>query len=235
MRTQKFTHQLNYITKLLLGMTPAQREQVKQSIQTSQPSIIIDELIQPIFNAQPQCPHCHSSYFNKWGKSGTVQRYRCKECCKTFNNRTKTPLARLHKCQLWEKYCECMELKLTLRQAASICKINLKTSFRWRHRFLIARAEQNNEKLSGIIEADEFFMAYSEKGNKQLKNKRKPRARGGGFSKKTKGSRVPILLSIDRSEHMVAHVLAADSVPEIKNRVLLKNLCYAPMEHTHIL
>jgi hypothetical protein len=30
----------------------------------------------------------------------------------------------------------------------------------------MAQSEHNHEKLSGIIEADEFFMAYSEKGSK---------------------------------------------------------------------
>jgi hypothetical protein len=67
-----------------------------------------------------------------------------------------------------------MTLRLTLREAASICHINLKTSFLWRHRFLMAQSGYNHEKLSGIIEADEFFMAYSEKGSQHLKTIEKP-------------------------------------------------------------
>jgi transposase-like protein len=215
MKTESFRCQLNHITKTLLAMTPAQRLTVQHVIQVSQPEITINELIQPIFNASPQCPHCHCAHFTKWGKAGAVQRYKCSTCHKTFNNKTKTPLAKLHKCELWDKYAQCMSLRLTLREAASICNINLKTSFLWRHRFLMAQSEHNHEKLSGIIEADEFFMAYSEKGSKHLKNNRKANKRGGQMSKKDNESKVAILLSIDRSEHMVSQVLAADTKAEI--------------------
>jgi len=45
-----------------------------------------------------------------------------------------------------------MALKLTLRQSAKVCNINLKTAFLWRHRFLEAQSEQYKDKLSVIIE-----------------------------------------------------------------------------------
>ena len=109
-----------------------------------------------------------------------------------------------------------MVLKLTLREAAAICKINLKTSFLWRHRFLTTQSEQNHDNLSGIVEADEFFMAHSEKGSRQLKNKLLSRKRGGNLNKNTKDGKVAVLLSIDRSKHMLAHVLEANTKSEIK-------------------
>lgn len=56
-----------------------------------------------------------------------------------------------------------MELKLTQREAASTCNINLKTAFLWRHRFLMAQSGKYPDKLSGIIEVDEFFLGHSEK------------------------------------------------------------------------
>ena len=140
MDTKSFTKKLNQITETLLAMTPAQREVVHRSIQASQAEITINEVFQPIFDNSSQCPHCHSSHFNKWGKAGKTQRYYCKSCHKTFNYKTKTPLAKLHKCNVWEEYARCMELKLTLREAASICNINLKTAFLWRHRFYVGRA-----------------------------------------------------------------------------------------------
>ena len=79
-----------------------------------------------------------------------------------------------------------MELKLTLREAASVCGINLKTAFLWRHRFLMAQAGQNNDKLAGIIEVDEFFLAYSEKGSKKITAPKQARKRGGDIDKRTK-------------------------------------------------
>ena len=129
MKTKLFVSKLNQITKALISMTPAQREVVHQSIQALDTEIPINELIQPLFDEKSQCPHCCSSQFKKWGKAGAIQRYCCNSCRKTFNNKTKTPLARLHKSHIWEKYAHCMELRLTLRQAAKICDINLKTVF----------------------------------------------------------------------------------------------------------
>ena len=216
MKTKSFVLKLNQITTALLSMTPAQRETVHQSIRTSQVEMPINELFQPIFDASPSCPHCTSAHLRKWGKSGEPQRYRCNHCAKTFNIKTKTPLARLRKCHLWEEYARCIELKLTLRQAASICHINLKTAFLWRHRFLMAKASKKQDTLSGIIEVDEFFMASSEKGSKHLTNGRKARKRGGDADKRTKDEQVAILLSIDRSQHIVSKVLAADTALEIE-------------------
>ena len=215
MRTKSFVSKLNQITYALLSMTPAQREVVHQSIQALDTEISTDELIQPLFDVLSQCPHCHSSQLKKWGKAGAIQRYRCNGCCKTFNNKTKTPLANLHKCHIWEAYAHCMELKLTLRQAASECGINLKTAFLWRHRFLMAQAGKNNDKLSGIIEVDEFFLAYSEKGSKTIALPKKARKRGSAIDKRTKEGQVAILLSIDRSNHMINPILLADTTAEI--------------------
>lgn len=215
MRTKSFVNRLNQIKSALLSMTPAQREVVHQSIQALDSEIPTDELIQPLFDALSQCPHCHSTQFKKWGKAGAIQRYRCKGCCKTFNNKTKTPLARLQKCHLWEEYAHYMKLKLTLREAASVCGINLKTAFLWRHRFLMAQAGQNDDRLSGIIEVDEFFLAYSEKGSKTITTPKISRKRGGDIDKRTQEGQVAVLLSIDCSNHMITPILSADTTSEI--------------------
>ncbi|MFT6372990.1 MAG: hypothetical protein ACJAZT_001747 [Gammaproteobacteria bacterium] len=79
-----------------------------------------------------------------------------------------------------------MALRLTLRKAARACVINLRTAFLWRHRFLQAYAGKNDDKLSGIIEVNDFFLAYSEKGNKTLSSPQKARKRGGDIDKRTK-------------------------------------------------
>jgi hypothetical protein len=63
-----------------------------------------------------------------------------------------------------------------LRESAKECGINLKTSFRWRHRFLRLPATLKASLLEGIVEADETLFARSEKGSRTLV--RKPRKRG---------------------------------------------------------
>ncbi len=89
-----------------------------------------------------------------------------------------------------------MVLKMTLREAAAECHITLKTAFLWRHRFLTAQSEKYPDKLSGIIEVDEFFLAYSEKGSKKLLNGRKARKRGGDASKKQRMSECPLFYQL---------------------------------------
>ena len=216
MNTKSFVKQLKQITEALLAMTPAQREVIYHSIQASQAEISVNDIFQPIFDNLSQCPHCHSSHFKKWGKANETQRYYCNSCHRTFNNKTKTPLAKLHKCSLWEEYARCMELKLTLREAATICNINLKTAFLWRHRFLTAQSEKYSDKLSGIIEVDEFFLAYSEKGSRKLTEERVARKRGGNIDKRTKDGQVAVLLSTDRSNHMIDGILSEDTASEIQ-------------------
>ena len=97
-----------------------------------------DNLIQPIVSEleqrmidTPECPHCHSGLINRHGKTGAMQRYRCKNCLKTFNAVTHTPLARLRHKEKWLDYLQCMISGKVLRESASDCDINLKTSFRW--------------------------------------------------------------------------------------------------------
>ena len=96
---------------------------------------LVSELEQQIIDT-PECPHCHIGLNNRHGKAGAMQRYRCKNCMKTFNAVTKTPLARLQYKEKWLDYSQCMISGKVLRESASDCDINLKTAFRWRHRFL---------------------------------------------------------------------------------------------------
>lgn len=143
------------------------------------------------------CPHCHSSSLSRWGKSHGLQRYRCKECSKTFNSLTATPLSKLHHKERWLAYSKCLSEGKTIRESAKICSIDPKTSFRWRHRFLSSPAENKAKKMSGIVEADETFFTENCKGNRHIQH-RKPKKRGLS-SKKTLGDRVPVLMVRDRS------------------------------------
>ena len=92
-----------------------------------------------------------------------MQRYRCKNCTKTFNAVTRSPLTRLQHKEKWLDYLQCMVNVKVLRESANNCDINLKTSLRWRHHFLLLPAFM--EAVEGIVEADETLFARPEKGN----------------------------------------------------------------------
>jgi hypothetical protein len=94
-----------------------------------------------------------------------------------------------------------MRDSLTLRVSAVRVGIDLKTAFRWRHRFLHASANANANALSGIIEVDETFFAESCKGKRNLTH-RSPRKRGGQSNRKHKADKIPVLIARDRSGHI---------------------------------
>lgn len=154
-------------------------------------------------NPHRLCPYCASEHAVKWGHSGGLQRYRCQapSCRKTFNNVTGTSLARLHYRDKWFDHLRCMRDSLTLRATAARVGIDLKTAFRWRHRFLSASAKANTNALTGIVEVDETFFAESCKGRRNLTH-RTPRKRGGQSNKKKKADKISVVIARDRTGHI---------------------------------
>lgn len=149
------------------------------------------------------CPACQESRVVKWGCSGGLQRYRCKQpgCGKTFNALTRTPLAKLKHRSKWLGYLRCMLDSLTLRQTAERLNIDLKTAFRWRHRFLRLASQANANPLTGIVEVDETFFVESNKGKRKITH-RSPRKRGGQGNKNRKVDKIPVVIARDRSGHV---------------------------------
>lgn len=134
------------------------------------------------------------------GHASGLQRYRCQNsaCRKTFNALTGTPLAKLRHRDKWLDYLRCMQDSLTLRVSATRVGIDLKTAFRWRHRFLKTSAQDNAKALSGIIEVDETFFLESFKGKRHLTH-RKPRKRGGQGDRREKADKIPVVIARDRN------------------------------------
>ncbi len=61
--------------------------------QTDETQVI--EVIESSFDGKKACPHCDSLKLYRFGVVSGLQRYCCRDCQKTFNALTKTPLARL--------------------------------------------------------------------------------------------------------------------------------------------
>ncbi|WP_139839359.1 IS1595 family transposase [Halomonas sp. CSM-2] len=154
-------------------------------------------------NPRHACPHCGNERPAKWGRASGLQRYRCRNpaCRKTFNALTGTPLAKLHYRDKWFHYLRCMRDSLTLRVCAKRVGIDLKTAFRWRHRFLHESTHANDNALSGIIEVDETFFVESCKGKRKITH-RQPRKRGSQGNKKKKADKIPVVIVRDRNGHV---------------------------------
>lgn len=66
-------------------------------------------------------------------------------------------------------YSECLKEGYSVRKSAKICGVHKSTTFRWRHRFLNPVNEIKPASLNGIVEAEERFFPYSEKGKRRDK------------------------------------------------------------------
>jgi transposase-like protein len=144
------------------------------------------------------CPHCAGREIIAWGRANALARYRCKNCRRTFNALTKTPMARLRKKERWLDHAGAMIEATSLAKAATLCGVHYTTAFRWRHRFLGAPAQDKPKALSGIVEADETFILESFKGRRS-DIPRKARKRGG--KARHPGlffENIPILVARDR-------------------------------------
>ena len=209
MKSTEFNQLKQTITKLL----PKQKLALQKLLlhPDSQPEIV--KLMEQELHG---CPHCQHKDTYRWGTTNGRQRYRCKSCEKTYNALTGTELSSLHKPELWEQYCETMVESKSLRVAAKECGINLTTAFRWRHKFLKLTDSLMSNKLEGIVEMDETYFKYSEKGSRQL-TAEKARKRGND-----KAPKIKAVIGIDRSGHIADHVVSHFTLAQLKADFLSK-------------
>ena len=166
----------NKLLKVVPELNHDQRFCLKSELNQCDDYAKICDLLERRIEDNYRCVHCNSTKIIKFGHRAGLNRYRCKSCSRTFNALTGTPLARLRKKELWLKFIELLVESFTIRKSARKVKVNLKTTFNWRHRFLKKSHDMENQLLSGIVEADETFFRQSMKGSKKLK--RPPRKRG---------------------------------------------------------
>lgn len=195
----------------LPDLTYHQKQKLKRALELDSINQSLS-LIESAFLEKEVCPHCNCKHIARWGKSNGLQRYRCKDCHKTFNALTKTNFARLRHRDKWLEYSQSVIEGDTVRQAARKCEINATTAFRWRHRFLKQHTLNKPEQMLGITEADEVFFAESSKGNKALS--RKPRKRGKA-KRRARDERIPVLMVRDRTGNVAEFVLSTVEKEEI--------------------
>lgn len=171
-------------------------------------------LIEARFAAALVCPHCRGTRIGRWGTANELRRYRCKNCRQTFNALTGTPLAQLHKRELWLEHGQALVDGIALRKVADRLGIDLTTAFHWRHRFMAAPQDVKAKAVGGIVEADETYFLESMKGSPTPG--RKPRSRGGKASKRgLSGEQIPVLIVRDRNAATTDQVLADRSAQSI--------------------
>ncbi len=146
------------------------------------------------------CSHCQSTKYHKHGIDKGSQRYKCKDCGRTFTEYSGTWMDGLHKKELVSDYISLMEQELSLDKIKDRLGINKKTAFDWRHKILSGLQQADTAPFEGITESDDTFFRFSEKGSANLK--RNPRKRGGGAKRGTSIDQVAVIVTTDRARRM---------------------------------
>ncbi|MGW9103409.1 IS1595 family transposase [Priestia megaterium] len=152
------------------------------------------------------CLHCGSVSVKKNGKYRARQRYLCKNCGKSFNDMTNTPLAGSRYPHKWLKYFELMVEGYTLPKISEALDIHISTAFYWRHKILNALRSLGNQTLKGIVESDETFFLESDKGKKFLSHG-EARKRGGVATKRgISKEQVCVVVAQDRNGQVISQM-----------------------------
>lgn len=184
------------------GLTEAQFNELLQTLRERQDADGVQRLIMARLAEQGCCPHCNGSRKVKHGVEFGAQRFRCKDCGKTFTATTGTPFHRLRdKSKLLEN-AACMADGLSVRKTAARLDISVQKAFRWRHKFLAFLNQQKPSGLAGIIEADETFFPVSYKGQRKAmprtSKKRGGKAKDGSGTEKT-----AVVVAVQRGTQVV--------------------------------
>ena len=166
----------------LPALNQPQRLQVLHALRPAAGLAHIVALIEQVRSADRRCPRCQGVRWQRHGHANNLQRYRCRDCGRTFNDLSATPLARLRLREKWADYLRALLASKPVRGAADQAGVHRNTAFRWRHRFLQRVKDDGPRQLGGIVEADEMFMLESQKGSRQLD--RPARKRGGAAHKR---------------------------------------------------
>jgi len=189
------------------GLSVAQLDELTQAVQKQYSAVHATKAVE---EARPLawCLHCGSESVVKNGTNRGLQRYRCKDCKRSFNATSKTSLSKLRHKDRFLAQAECLAKGLSVRATAQELDVAVSTAFRWRHRFLKDVVSQQPKQVHGMLEADETYFLESQKGNRHLA---RPARHRGGRAKKRGLSKelVPVLVGRLRGQpHIADKVLA---------------------------
>jgi len=190
------------LVRAIREMTRSQRRELMRQLQAVQAGEEADAIVEDRMQALRMCPHCRGMHVVRNGMARGLQRYLCRDCGRTFNALTGTPLARLRYRDRWLGQAQALIDGLSITNAALKLEVARSTAFRWRHRFLVLPHLIKTSRLDGIVEADETCFLKSCKGQpaRRKASKRPARVRGGRASKRGMSAEHDFVLVVrDRS------------------------------------
>jgi len=201
----KKTGTMRFQEVLVLAKSLSKQEQLQLVVSLTQPQSIETNVFRSrcnaLINKQELCPHCGGRHYIRFGQMRGSQRFKCKDCGRTFTEYTGTWLDGIHKKSLAEPYLSLMIEHYSLDKIRKQLNINKKTAFDWRHKILSSYEQDNGSEFEGVVESDETFFEQSEKGNRHLQRK----ARKRGSEGKTRGigtNKAAVIVSADRNKSL---------------------------------
>ena len=120
-----------------------------------------------------KCPRCDHTELSKNGVTNNRQRYICKNCRTTFDERSFSPLSNTKlSLDTWLKYCRFMVEGGTIKHCAQKVSVSVPTSFFMRHRILdVLNLSLRNQVFEGIVSTDDYNLNESFKGKSPKKSR----------------------------------------------------------------
>ena len=169
-----------------------------------------------------QCPRCRSESVIKYGSYRAFQRYRCKDCDRTFNDKTGTifAYAKIGLETLFFVIYAFLRFNTSIRQLEAELDVSYRTLRRRVEQF--ARTlDAPSIQLVGPVEIDEVYVTAGLKGRERDRE-----SRSRGLSTRGRGTydgdKPPVFTLVDRGTEQ-RYVVPAKSADESTVRLLLEN------------
>ena len=116
------------------------------------------------------CPRCRSNVIIGYGNLGLCRKYRCKDCCHVFNDRSGTIFHRSRvSLRAWFFIAFMLQYKVSILELSNTLNMYYQPVFRI---VKILRSSiytsQINNRLKGIVEMDETYVTAGLKGKRGL-------------------------------------------------------------------
>ncbi|GAA0514081.1 Transposase and inactivated derivatives [Halorubrum aquaticum] len=168
------------------------------------------------------CPRCRSESVIKHGSYREYQRYLCKDCDRTFNDKTGTIFAhaKIGLDKLLFAFYSFLRFNTSIRQLDAEIDVSYR-SLRRRVEQFARTLDAPDISLVGPVEIDEFYVSAGKKGRE-----RDSRSRSRALSKRGRGTyeedKPPVFTLVDRGTGQ-RYVVPAKSADEATVRLLLDN------------
>lgn len=161
------------------------------------------------------CPHCQNDDIYGHGTYKGRRRYKCKQCNRTFNDFTGTAISGIKKVDKFQEYLELTLNSLTIRKAANILELNVKTIFDWRHKLLSSLTSINGTAFSGIVECDDKQVDINMKGQRNIERKAYKRSSDRKIKRGVSNDKVSIMVAADRKGNTAMKVAKIGRVDNV--------------------